>query len=607
MPLDWELITPEVIISLDLDIVVGRTSERECSAYGVEIAALLADEVRWDKPQLEALRFVGSVLSMTLSASNPAEPFGPAFVFGNERGPIPGDYPRQELLALLPCISALADDELRARLLDLTWLQGKSFEAAKGAVRAYLESATRLEPASALESERRLERALRLATTLGKGGQDLQSRVLHEAEAMLERQGGAEFSYTTLRLVRLLLEFEHGQMHRMALICETAARRAEAEGNFWQARDYHEAAADCHVAAGDSAARLRSLSRSAEALVLEAEAALGQAGRGAIAAANITAQAIKAMRSTPGGKERADELHARLLQLQSSAMAEMKPISTSMESTDLVQAALTAVRGKSFRDAVVQLCGMVGPLSIDRLRKQVHDQARIAILGSLISNDIVNSRGRVVAKSPPLVAGASDPGDPGLRSRMFQIARLRRSLTVQAVINPARVEITTSHSPSREEVIELIRHSPWIPPGHMESVARALLAGFQGDMLVVAHMVVPQFEALVRHVVEIAGGTTTNFDAQGLQPEKPLNVLLDTDWARDTFGDADLFELQDLLVSPLGANLRNEVAHGLRNDGQLFDPDMLYAWGLLLRYCVATSLNVQARASGGSREFAPDS
>lgn len=46
-------------------------------------------------------------------------------------------------------------------------------------------------------------------------------------------------------------------------------------------------------------------------------------------------------------------------------------------------------------------------------------------------------------------------------------------------------------------------------------------------MLVAAHMVPPQFEALIRAMVENAGGTTSMFDSEGLKPEKSLNVLLE--------------------------------------------------------------------------------
>ena len=92
----------------------------------------------------------------------------------------------------------------------------------------------------------------------------------------------------------------------------------------------------------------------------------------------------------------------------------------------------------------------------------------------------------------------------------------------------------------------------------------------------------------------------------GVQPERPLGVLLDTPEATQAFGADGVFELQSLLVDPLGTNLRNEVAHGLLGDSGLFGEDVLYAWWLLLRYCVVTSNLVERRQTTAALPEAAD-
>lgn len=108
-------------------------------------------------------------------------------------------------------------------------------------------------------------------------------------------------------------------------------------------------------------------------------------------------------------------------------------------------------------------------------------------------------------------------------------------------------------------------------------------------MLLVAHLVPVQFEALIRYALELAGATTTTFEAGGVQKERTLGALLELPEASKLFGEARVFELQDLFADQLGKNLRNEVAHGLLDDAALFHPDVLYAWWLLLKYYVLTS------------------
>lgn len=596
MPLDWRFINGDTLASINLDSLLKDVERFDCNTYRDEVLRQERDEGRWNAEQRECLRFIGAALTMMLRADQPTEPFGPMFVMGEQRSAIPADFPKKELQALQAWAMSLTDPELRARFLDVLWIQVRSFPAARGAVEAYLASALRLEhPKEWTSCQKRLERALRLSAGLGKGGADLRLRVLDEIEAMLQRHRGTDPLYLTLRLTRLLLEFKHGDASQFAEFARAAATAAEEVQDYWRAKDYYQLAADCHRAAGDADGEGAALRCSAESLVRESELAHKQPGRGAMVAASVLSDAVEAMRQVPGGRERAAELHERLLILQQESTTELKPVSTSIDTTELVQRALASVRDKPINEAVYALCTMANPPSVAKLKLEVHEQARVAVLGSLFASEVLNSRGRVVARPPSLEAGADDPKQEGLRWRMFRHAQLGRSLTIQAMVNPARMEILVSHGPDRLDLASLIQYSPWIPPGHAESVLRALVAGFQGDMLVAGHLVPPQLEALVRHVVESLGGATSMLEPGGVQPERALGVLLETPEALQAFGADGIFELQGLLVDPLGTNLRNEVAHGLLDDSGLFGADVLYAWWLLLRYCVLTSKIVERR------------
>lgn len=593
MPLDWRLISDGTLQSLDLEGLIGGVEQHVCLSYGEKVSELLQVEGRWSLEQLECLRFVGAVLTMGLRPDQPAEPFGPLFVFNGERSFVPSDFPKKNLLELQPWALALRNPELRARFLDVLWVQARSFPAAQGAIEAYIASARVLEhPDDWTSCHKRLERALRLAAGLGKGGAYLRTSVLQEMEAVLHRYQGTDPLYLTLRLARLMLEFKHGDFSKFAEYAVTAANSAEAAKNYWRSKEYFQLAAECFRACSDADGEATALRSSAESLVKEAELAYGQSGRGAIVAASVLSDAVEMMRRVPGGQNRALELHKRLLDLQKESTAQLKAFSTKTDGTDLVQRALAVVRGKPLHHAIFSLCTMAKPPSLEKLKQAVHEQARVAVLGSLFSNDVLNSRGRVVARAPGLDANA-DVKDEGLRWRMFQQARMSRNMTVQAVLNPVRVEILETHSPDREDIFGLVRNSPWIPPGHAESVVRALVAGFQGDMLVAAHLIPPQLEAIVRHVVESHGGVTSKLETGGVQPEKSLGILLETPEALTVFGEDGVFEMQDLLTEQLGTNLRNEVAHGLLGDSQLFGTDVLYVWWLMLRYCVLTSKLVE--------------
>lgn len=596
MPLDWSLITPEALQALDLETLLGEVEPRECFNFSQELARLRNLPERWSPAEAACLEFSVQVTGMMLRRDQPSEPYGPMFQMGESRSAIPADFPKEALKALYAWASALKDAELRARFLDAIWVQAKHFQAAKEAVSAYVASAQRLlDPQDWTAYAERLERAVRLAASLGKPGVELVDSTLEEALSVVRSLAGADPLYLTLRLTQLLLEFRRGDGAELAKYASTAAQTAEGSGDFWRAKDYFNLTADCYRVAKQADDEAKNRRAAAEALVKEAEAALAQPGRGAMAAAAVLSSAVQAMRQAPGGKERAEELGRRLIELQEQAMSELKSVSTSIDASNLVQAAVEEVKGKPFMEAVLRLCHLLRPPSLEALRKEVEEQARVAVLGSMMPAEVVNSRGRVVAKVPGLVRGATDPSLPGLRWRMFRCAALRRSLNAQAVIDPARNVILHEHAPDRAQVLELIRHSPWIPDGHHESVARALVAGFHGDMLLVGHLVPIQFEAVVRQAVEASGAPDPMLKPDGTQEERPLSALLESAEAKRAFGEAGVFELQDLFTDPLGSNLRNEVAHGLKSDGDFFSGDFVYAWWLLLKYVALSAHLVRAR------------
>ncbi|MEK6787350.1 MAG: DUF4209 domain-containing protein [Pseudomonadota bacterium] len=602
MPLNWSLINTEVLIEMRFDGLIEGAVQRECMTYADVLSQLERDVARWTPEQRECLGFVGQVLTMGLRADQPNEPYGPMFVFDGQRSAIPADFPRDHLVPLEGWVNTLEDSELRARLLDILWLQVRSFPAAQGAVDAYLASALRLEnPTSWHPSVARLERALRLAAGLGRGGAELKSRVLTEIEAMLNRHRGADPLYLSLRLIRLLREFQHGDTREFATFAAAAAISAESQRDFWRARDHYQLSADCYRVVGDANAETEALRCAAECLVKESELAYGRLGRGAMAAAGVLSDAVEAMRQVPGGRDRAAELHERLLALQQESVAELETFSTRVDITEMVERALAAVQNKPLNESIWALCVIGRPPSIEALKSEVHEQTRIAIFGSLFPCAVLNSRGRVVAQAPGLEAGVDDLQHDGLRWRMFRNARLARDLAVESMLNPARKEIFAAHGPQRHDLVPLIQYSPWIPPDHVESIVRALVAGFQGDMLLVGHLVPPQLEAMVRHVVESRGGSTSMLEPGGVQPERTLGALLETSEALQAFGADGVFELQDLLIDPLGTNLRNEVSHGVVDDQGLFGSDVLYGWWLMLRYCVVTSKLVERSQNGSVR------
>lgn len=588
--LDWTLITVETLQGIDFDRLLSREQKQECIAYGEFLSREFECGDDWSPSQKQSISFVKHALMMTLRPNHPSEPFGALVEFANGRSALPSDFPKQELIRIVPWMLSLKNPVLRARLLDITWVQARYFQAVSPAVHAYLEAAAKTADSDEwLQGFMGVSRALRLSASIGKGGDALKIETLQQIITWLSRLPWDDPGYLTLKLIKVLVEFKEGDLSQFASKAWALAKDCESKGEYWRAKDYSELAAECHRLNGDNEASVKASMNAAECLVREARSAMSQPGRGMVVAATLMSDAVEIFRQIPGGKDRAAALHAELLKIQQKSRDEYRQVSTRVDIQKLVEQAIADVSGKSFPDAVANLCAMSRPPFVEELKKQVFDIAKAAPLQAMMPFEVTNLRGRVVAIVPGLSGSSEDPGESGLRGRLFKHASLQRSIAIQASIDPARSVIFNEHSPCEEDIQKLIKDSLCVPNDHQQSIARALLAGFEGDWIIAAHIVPSQFEAMVRHVVELAGGATSMLEPGGVQPERPLKVLLETKEANDCFGEAGTFELLDLLADSLGANLRNEIAHGLLGDSGMDNFEVRYAWWLMLRYCLLSS------------------
>jgi hypothetical protein len=136
-----------------------------------------------------------------------------------------------------------------------------------------------------------------------------------------------------------------------------------------------------------------------------------------------------------------------------------------------------------------------------------------------------------------------------------------------------------------------------VPEGHEILYAKGLQAGVRGDLDLAAHLLLPQIEHSLRYVLAQRGVITSSIDQEGIQKECDLNRMLYMPIVKEIFGDDLVFHLQRLLVDPLGANLRNRMAHGMMSSGEFFSIAVAYLYWLILQLVclpVITYLREQA-------------
>ena len=161
-------------------------------------------------------------------------------------------------------------------------------------------------------------------------------------------------------------------------------------------------------------------------------------------------------------------------------------------------------------------------------------------------------------------------------------ARTTQSLAALGLIEPARNQILREHFVRVKDFAPLVANNPFVPEGREGLYAHGLHAGLEGNFAAATHLLIPQLENSIRHALAQNGVITSGLDPDGIQDVHLLGNMLYRPEMKRMFDEDITFDLQGLLVERFGANLRNQIAHGLMPHETFFSPDAIYLWWLTL-------------------------
>lgn len=564
-----------------------------CVAYSQRLqAAAQAVGAPSELAQSRALHLLSAACQASLVPSDARTPFRPFFEFERRRGVIPTDLAADQVTALISLAETVQDHELAARLFDIGWAVRRNIECAKRAVTAYVASAKNPRfDKQWPERIERLERALRLARMIN-ANESVTAPIFEELERFLLPSGDEKVSLGAQRAGQLLLEAKRESAGELARTLSALAKTIEVSDPH-RARGLHLLAAKGYRATKDEAQAVAAEVRGAEMLldVVEQHKQRGET----MTAAHWMQQAVGALQKLPGQAERIQALQGQLEELNKASLAEMKPLRTEFDVSELAHKAVMAMRSATPLEALIRFAMLLNPLSRDKLEAQALERAQHAPIASRVPRSFYNGDGRLVAVGPPLSGCSEEERPAALRADVSQYLHIQHEAFVIGVILPARDELWRLHPLTQEHSAELFSNSPLFPPGHEELWIRGLFAGFEGEFDVALSLLIPQFEHALRKQLEARGEVVWRILPNGLHEERPLSALLDTEIAAEILGRDMQYELQNLLTEKVGRHLRTDVAHGLLPKGGFYSASGIYLWWLLFRLAVGTRSRTSAR------------
>lgn len=573
--------------------IVEQCERKDCAMY----SQCFFDAAKAAKDEAAAIQnvyvFLGHVTSAELKPESSSEPFQPVVVTVNgSRSALPKDLSESQLALLKELAPSIQDAELQARIADILWERNRDFQMAQLAVHAYLESARCLEDLEQwfLPFER-IQRAVCIAARLGKNSNFL-TNVLDFVENLIAKHAAENSTFFPAKLMRILQDQRFENFTKYVELSERAATFAEQSKEWDRAREYWEITGRWYAIAKDAENQRRVHVKIAETHVSEADSTVSNPSPSYMVAASCLQKAIEAFRRVGGMKERIEELHQLLLQYQPQSMSEMVMHSHEIDIGELVDYSMAQVRGKSFKDAIIQLALMGSSPSVKKLQSQVEEGLRNYPLQFLLSETLYSQTGKVIAHKPSIISNNLEESETALQISMLKQARYKQQVHASAVVNPARYQITLEHNASVEDFAFVIMNNPLIPPGREMIYARGFIEGLRGDFLVATHLLIPQIEHSIRYLLEQRGCIVSGLDDRGVQDEHNINVLIRRSELVEMLGEDIVFDLKGLLVQRFGTNLRNQMAHGLIGYGGFFTDENAYLWWLTLRLCCLPIINL---------------
>ncbi len=522
------------------------------------------------------------VFNFHFKPSHLTEPFGLMMTDGNKRTMIPDDLSDQQLDDLQATLDGVEDPEYRARVGDVLWLRRKDPDAARAAVEAYLEAGKRVEhPENWVRSMERYERAVRLARQIEPKG-DLPKTVLSHLESRIVHYDGSDPLFFTCRALELLAEFRTGEFTALAAIAGRVAEQSCTDGDFRRARSYYEVQAKhLKLAKEDNQAEAAHVA-AARSFVDEAEAR--EAKDEFMAAHSFWGDAIRAFRDRPSLRAEIPELQKRYSNAGEKLRDEMSTVSTDeIDISKYVEESRAAVRDLPWEDAFYEFASIVPIIDPSELRKTTEVGISDSPIHAIVAASIYDASGRKVGVRPSVHTEDEQEYDRAITGLMEQNAGLHRHLTIHANVAPAIRQINEDHDLDQQSFAAVLDDSALIPQDRRELFYQAFEAGFRWDFSTALHILIPQVENALRHVLEQQGVTPVNVDTDGVEEVWGIERILNHPKTLETFGNGFVFELRSLLVERLGPNLRNLFAHGALPPDGFQSETAFYLWWVIVR------------------------
>lgn len=284
--------------------------------------------------------------------------------------------------------------------------------------------------------------------------------------------------------------------------------------------------------------------------------------QGALRAVNFYQKGIMLYRNN-GEANKAEVAQKRLVEIQKEIPKIMVPCSVELDIKGVIDNLKVNMEGLSFEESVIRLTQMLVFEKQEDIKKCVIEELKNNPISHLFGKSLINAQGQTVLALHPLDIHNPEKDLKLLELHMYQNALEKQKAAGDIWVKNALIIIRDKFVIDKSMVEFLVKDNPIIPNGRERIFQSGLYMFLNGDYYEALHILTPQVENLFRNIAREVGGLTVTLENDGSSMEKVLSSILSLPELVDCYDNDILFTFRGLLNEQAGANIRNEIAHGI--------------------------------------------
>lgn len=285
---------------------------------------------------------------------------------------------------------------------------------------------------------------------------------------------------------------------------------------------------------------------------------------------------------------KARELNRNICACQREICENMQSFSYQINPTPIYDILQKNIKKLTFEECLVYLTQNVPCWSKGTISEECKDEIKKS-LTSFMNIEVFNFQNKRIG----IIEGVRTAENSISDSRLFYRLNHNFDFNGSVVIRFLMSIISLEFNFLKEDLDLLVKENTIVQEERKNIIQEGLFLALKGDYYKAVHILVPQFENILRNLTEKLGEAIDTIDQNGITKFRSLTTILKSEKVNEYLGENLIFLLRGLLVEPFGANIRNEIAHGIVTEERSYSGAYIYFIGFFIKFLSYYSLRFQ--------------